>query len=107
MRIDGGALAAATQTLFAKTATPVVPASAVVSVEAFESDPVPLDERRNGSRTGSLTPSRRIRELASMVGDLEVNAPEVTIGADSDEAARVYRAYSAHRSNLMAPTSLI
>ena len=28
-------------------------------------------------------------------------------GADSDEAARVYRALSAHRSNLMAPTILI
>ena len=27
--------------------------------------------------------------------------------ADSNEAARVYRAYSAHRSNLMPPTSLI
>ena len=27
--------------------------------------------------------------------------------ADSDEAARVYRAYSAHHSNLMPPTSLI
>ena len=33
MRIEGGTLAAATQTLFAKTATPVVPASAAVSVD--------------------------------------------------------------------------
>src|SRR6516164_9276130 len=33
MRIEGAALAAATQTLFAKTATPVVPASAAVSVD--------------------------------------------------------------------------
>jgi hypothetical protein len=33
MRVEGGALAAATQTLFAKTATPVVPASAAVSVD--------------------------------------------------------------------------
>ena len=33
MRIEGGALAAATQTLFAKTATSVVPASAAVSVD--------------------------------------------------------------------------
>src|SRR5215472_10033581 len=33
MRIEGGALAAATQTLFAKTATPVVAASAAVSVD--------------------------------------------------------------------------
>src|ERR1700751_4158010 len=32
MRIEGGTLAEATQTLFAKTATPVVPASAAVSV---------------------------------------------------------------------------
>jgi len=29
------------------------------------------------------------------------------LDADSDEAARVYRALSAHRSNLMAPTILI
>jgi hypothetical protein len=27
--------------------------------------------------------------------------------ADSDEAARVYRTYSAHRSNLMPPTNPI
>jgi hypothetical protein len=29
------------------------------------------------------------------------------MSADSDEAARVYRAYSSHRSNLMTPTILI
>jgi putative ABC transport system substrate-binding protein len=29
------------------------------------------------------------------------------LAADSDEAARVYRAYSAHRSNLMPPTNPI
>src|SRR5262249_35244068 len=33
MRIAGDALAAATQTLFARTATPVIPASAAVSVD--------------------------------------------------------------------------
>src|SRR5215475_4606700 len=33
MRIEGTTLAAATQTLFAKTATPVIPASAAVSVD--------------------------------------------------------------------------
>ena len=33
MRMDGAALAAATQTLFAKTASPVVPASAAVSID--------------------------------------------------------------------------
>jgi hypothetical protein len=33
MRIDGGALAAATQALFSKTPSPVVPASAAVSVD--------------------------------------------------------------------------
>jgi hypothetical protein len=32
---------------------------------------------------------------------------ENAMAADSDEAARVYRALSAHRSNLMAPTILI
>src|SRR5213082_2080423 len=33
LRIEGGALAAATQTLFARTATAVIPASAAVSVD--------------------------------------------------------------------------
>ena len=33
MRMDGDALAAATQTLFAKTPSPVIPASAAVSVD--------------------------------------------------------------------------
>src|SRR3954454_8650982 len=33
MRLEGDALAAATQTLFAKTETPVIPASAAVSVD--------------------------------------------------------------------------
>jgi hypothetical protein len=35
------------------------------------------------------------------------NFLDTLFGADSDEAARVYRAYSAHRSNLMTPTILI
>jgi hypothetical protein len=35
------------------------------------------------------------------------SARNVLFIADSDEAARVYRAYSAHRSNLMTPTILI
>jgi len=61
MRIEGVALAAATQTLFAKTATPVLPASAAVSVDVDLI--LPPDTAPNGSRTGSPTPSRRIRSL--------------------------------------------
>ena len=46
MRIEGAALAAATQTLFAKTATPVVAASAAVSVDV---DLIPAAGHRPGT----------------------------------------------------------
>ena len=77
MRIAGGALAAATQTLFAKTATPVIPASAAVSVDVdliLPPDTVP--ERVTHRIAYTLKANS---ELALMVGSLEVNAPEVPI----------------------------
>jgi hypothetical protein len=39
--------------------------------------------------------------------DVSDIGPQGVIGADSDEAARVYRTCSAHRSNLMPPTNPI
>lgn len=76
-RIEGGALAAATQTLFAKTATPVVPASAAVSVDIdLILPPDTAPERVMHRIAYTLKPESR---LALMVGSLEVGAPEVAI----------------------------
>ena len=77
MRIEGGALAAATQSLFAKTATPVVPASAAVSVDVdliLPPDTAPELVRHRIAYTLKADPG-----LALMVGSLEVDAPEVAI----------------------------
>jgi hypothetical protein len=77
MRIEGAALAAATQTLFAKTATPIVPASAAVSVDVDLILPPGAAPERVGHRIAyTLKPDS---ELASMIGSLEVEAPEVAI----------------------------
>ena len=77
MRIKGGALAAATQTLFAKTATSVVPASAAVSVDVDLILPLDTAPERVTHRIAYTL--KADSELALMVGSLEVNAPEVTI----------------------------
>ena len=77
MRIEGGALAAATQTLFAKTATPVVPASAAVSVDVDLILPPDTAPERVTHRIAYAL--KADSELSLMVGSLEVNAPEVTI----------------------------
>ena len=77
MRIEGGTLTAATQTLFAKTATPVVPASAAVSVDVDLMLPPDTAPQRVTHRIAyTLKPDS---ELALMVGSLEVDAPEVAI----------------------------
>ena len=77
MRIEGSTLAAATQTLFAKTATPVVPASAAVSVDVdLMLPPDTAPERVTHRIAYTLKPDS---ELALMVGSLEVDAPEVAI----------------------------
>jgi len=76
-RIEGSTLAAATQTLFAKTATPVVPASAAVSVDVdLVLPPDTAPERVTHRIAYTLKPDS---ELALMVGSLEVDAPEVVI----------------------------
>jgi len=77
MRIEGAALAAATQTLFAKTATPVVPASAAVSVDVDLILPPDAAPERGTHRIAYTL--KADSELALMVGSLEVNAPEVAI----------------------------
>jgi Peptidase family M23 len=77
MRIEGGTLAAATQTLFAKTATPVVPASAAVSVDVDLMLPPDTAPERVTHRIAYTL--KADSELALMVGSLEVEAPEVAI----------------------------
>ena len=77
MRIEGAALAAATQTLFAKTAIPVVAASAAVSVDVDLILPPDTAPERVTHRIAYTL--KVDSELALMVGSLEVDAPEVTI----------------------------
>src|SRR5579871_6663555 len=76
-RIDGEALGAATQTLFAKTATSVVPASAAVSVDVDLMLPPDTAPERVTHRIAYTL--KADSELAPMVGSLEVDAPEVAI----------------------------
>jgi predicted site-specific integrase-resolvase len=68
--------------------------------------------------TGEQTVDNQRRELEAaaasrgwsvmaVYADEGISGAKGREGADSDEAARVYRALSAHRSNLMAPTILI
>src|SRR5215467_8826974 len=77
MRIEGGVLAAATQTLFAKTATPVIPASAAVSVDVDLMLPPDTAPERVTHRIAYTL--KADSELALMVGSLEVDAPQVAI----------------------------
>src|SRR3974377_1336983 len=80
MLIEGGTLAAATQTLFAKTATPVVPASAAVSVDVDLTLLPDTAPQRVTHRIAYILKANS--ELALMVGSLEVDAPEVTINRE-------------------------
>jgi hypothetical protein len=72
MRIEGAALAAATQTLFAKTATPVISASAAVSVDVDLILPPDTAPERVTHRIAYAL--KADSELALMVGSLEVDA---------------------------------
>jgi hypothetical protein len=76
-RIEGGHLAAATQALFAKTATPVIPASAAASVDVDLMLPPDTAPDRVTHRIDYTL--KADSELALMVGSLEVDAPEVAI----------------------------
>jgi len=77
MRIEGGTLAAATQTLFAKSATSVVPASAAVAVDVDLMLPPNTAPERLRHRIAYTL--KADSELALMVGSLEVDAPEVAV----------------------------
>jgi hypothetical protein len=76
-RIDGDALAAATQTLFAKTPSAVIPASAAVSVDVdliLPPDTAPEQVKHRITYTLAAN-----SELALMIGTPEINAPDVAI----------------------------
>ena len=76
-RIDGGALAAATQTLFSKTPSPVIPASAAVSVDVdLVVPPGGAPERVTHRIAYTLEAGS---QLAPILGSLEVSAPEVAV----------------------------
>jgi hypothetical protein len=77
MRIEGNALAAATQTLFARTETAVIPASAAVSVDVdliLPPDTAPEQVKHRIAYTLAAD-----SQLALMIGSLQVDGPEVAI----------------------------
>ena len=77
MRIEGDALAAATQTLFARTETAVIPASAAVSVDVdliLPPDTAPEQVKHRIAYTLAAD-----SQLALMIGSLQVDGPEVAI----------------------------
>jgi hypothetical protein len=77
MRIQGDALAAATQTLFEKTRTPVIPPSAAVSVDVdLVLPPGTAPERVKHRIAYTLAADSK---LALMIRSLQVDGPEVTI----------------------------
>ncbi len=76
-RIDGSALAPATQTLFSKTPSPVIPASAAVSVDVdLVVPPGGAPERVTHRIAYTLEAGS---QLAPILGSLEVSAPEVAV----------------------------
>ena len=77
MRIQGDALAAATQTLFAKTATPAIPASAAASVDVDLILPPGTGPERVTHRI-AYTLAADSKE-ALMIRSLQVDGPEVTV----------------------------
>jgi Peptidase family M23 len=77
MRMDGSALAAATQTLFAKTPSPVVPASAAVSVDVDLILPPGTAPERVTHRIAYTL--KADSQLGLLADPPEVDAPEVAI----------------------------
>ncbi len=78
MRIEGGALAAATQTLFAKTASPVIPASAAVSVDVDLILPPDTAPAKVSHRIAYTLAAGS--QLALMIGSSpQVDGPDVAI----------------------------
>ena len=77
LRIDGGVLAAATQTLFAKTPSPVIPPSAAVSVDIdLIAPPGAAPERVTHRIAYTLAPASKDK---AMIDRPEVDGPEVPI----------------------------
>jgi Peptidase family M23 len=77
LRIDGAALAAATQTLFAKTPSPIIPASAAVSVDVdLIVPPGSAPERVTHRIVYTLAPDTQNK---AMIDRPEVDGPEVAI----------------------------
>ena len=77
MRLEGDALAAVTQPLFAHTKTTAIPASSAVAVEVdLILPPDTAPERLTHRITYAL---KEGSELGPMFGRLEVDAPEVAI----------------------------
>jgi hypothetical protein len=77
MRIEGDTLAAATQTLFAKTASPIIPASAAVSVDVdliLPPDTAPAKVSHRIAYTLAAD-----SQLALMIGSPEIDGPDVAI----------------------------
>jgi hypothetical protein len=86
MRMDGSALAAATQTLFAKTPSPVVPASAAVSVDVDLILPPGTAPERVTHRIAYTL--KADSQLGLLADPPEVDTPEVAI---NHQAAIVIR----------------
>ncbi len=87
MQIDGGALAAATQTLFAKTPSAVIPASAAVSVDVDLILPPGTAPERVTHRIAYML--KADSQLGLLADPSEVDTPEVAI---SHQPAIVIRA---------------
>jgi Peptidase family M23 len=80
LQIKGNALAAATQTLFAKTPSPIVPASAAVSVDVDLILPPGAAPERVTHRIAYAL--KTDSQLGLMVDPPEVDAPEVAINRE-------------------------
>jgi hypothetical protein len=80
LQIKGNALAAATQTLFAKTPSPIIPASVAVSVDVDLILPPGAAPDRVTHRIAYML--KTDSELALMVDPPEVDAPEVAINRE-------------------------
>ena len=86
LRIDGGALAAATQTLFSKTPSPVIPASAAVSVDVDLILPPGSAPERVTQRIAYVLAADS--QNAVMIDRPEVDGPEVAINRQPAIALR-------------------
>jgi len=95
MQIEGAALAAATQTLFARTASAVIPASAAVSVDVdLILPPNTVPERVTHKIAYAL---KADSELAPMITSQEVDAPQPPAGNRNQASRKGGRLAREHR----------